>query len=134
MTRQRLASTLTTERSIVTEPRSGGVVVGATKLAFMFGKSRGWAIRLLNRWELEQRDGGPVRVFRAGDGSGGRYTTLAVIRQWMPPGRDLELYRRVRQVEEDLADTTRRLDREVAERMSSVSELSWRVAGIATKA
>lgn len=104
-----------------------GVVVGATKLAFMFGKSRGWAIRLLNRWELEQRNGGPVRVFRAGDGSGGRYTTMAIIHQCMPPGRDLELYRRVKRVEEGLADTTRRLDREIVDRTVADSDMRARL-------
>lgn len=103
------------------------LVVGVTKLAWMYGRSRDWAERLLADWEEEQEmKGGPRRVFRMGK-RGSRFTTLPVIHQCMPPGRDLALYRRVEALEEGLEETTRRLDREIVERRRDAQELSSRV-------
>lgn len=92
-------------------PNDKSLVVGAQRFAWMFGKSLKWGRSMLRMWAAEQAKGGPHRVFV---GVGGRlYTTMAVIHQWLPPGRDLALYRRVEGIESDLADAHRRIDREL---------------------
>lgn len=88
-----------------------GLVVGATRLAWIYGKSRKWGSRLLRSWAEEQAKGGPVRVF-IGVG-GALFTTMPIVHQFMPPGRDLALYRRVEKVEIDVADAHRRVDQVV---------------------
>jgi hypothetical protein len=85
-----------------------GLVVGATRLGWLYGKSRKWGSRLLRSWAEEQARGGPIRVF-IGVG-GALYTTLPVVHQYMPPGRDIALYRRVEALEVDVADAHRRID------------------------
>lgn len=100
------------------------LVIGATRLGWLFGKSRKWGTRLLKMWADEQLKGGPIRVF-VGVG-GGLYTTMAIVHQYMPPGRDLALYRRMETVESDVADAHRRIDREVVR----VGEVERRLARI----
>lgn len=85
------------------------MVVGATKFGWMFGMSRKWGQRMLRMWAEEQANGGPNRVF-VGVG-GALYTTLPVVHQYMPPGRDLALYRRVETLEKDVAEAHKRIDR-----------------------
>lgn len=93
------------------------LVVGVTKLAWMFDRSRDWAERLLEEWQAEDRAIGrtPPRVFKQGK-RGSLFTTMGVLHQYMPPGRDLALYRRMKDVEEGLEATNRRIDREIDER------------------
>jgi len=110
---------------------AGGITIGVTELAWIFDRSRDWAAKFLEDWEDEQQNGGPVRVFRRGRCL---YTTLPVLHQWMPPGRDLALYRRVEKVEGDVAEAHRRLDRQVVEigevkRRVTTLELRNRLAG-----
>lgn len=99
-----------------------GLVVGASRLAWIYGKSRKWGSRLLKMWAEEQSKGGPVRVF-IGVG-GALFTTMPIVHQHMPPGRDLALYRRVEVVEADVAEAHQRIDRAVAQ----VGEVERRVA------
>lgn len=101
-----------------------GLVVGASRLAWIYGKSRKWGARLLKMWAEEQAKGGPVRVF-IGVG-GALFTTMPIVHQYMPPGRDLALYRRVEAVETEVSDAHRRLDRTVA----AVNELERRVSRV----
>ena len=104
------------------------LVVGVTKLAWMYGKSRDWAERLLKEWYEQQCAGtAPVRVFPMGK-RGSLFTTLAVIHQHMPPGRDLVLYKRMAAVEADVADAHKRIDRERAERIKGDSEIRDEIA------
>lgn len=107
-------------------PRSGdgSLVVGATKLAWIYGKSRNWARRLLRSWAEAQARGGPVRVFTRPDGA--LCTTMAVLYQHMPPGKDLELYRRVDSLTVDVSDAHRRIDQNVRR----TTELEYRVARV----
>ena len=108
-----------------TAPKPGGdngLVVGATRLGWLYGKSRKWGARLLRSWADEQARGGPIRVFI---GTGGAlFTTLPVVHQFMPPGRDLALYRRVETLEVDVADAHRRIDQTAVR----LSEMERRVA------
>ncbi len=98
------------------QPTTRSLVVGVTKMAWMYGKSPDWAARLFASWEEEQLAGtGPVRVFRQGT-RGSLFTTLAIIHQHMPPGRDLVLYRRMSAVEADVSLAHQRIDREIIER------------------
>jgi hypothetical protein len=92
-------------------PHDNSLIVGATRLGWLYGKSRKWGARMLKMWAREQDKGGPIRVF-LGVG-GGLYTTMAIVHQYMPPGRDIALYRRVEAIESDIADAHRRIDREV---------------------
>ncbi len=109
------------------KPTNASLVVGVTKMAWMYGKSRDWADRLFRGWEAEQLAGtGPVRVFRHGK-RGSLYTTLAIIHQHMPPGRDLVLYRRMAAVEADVALAHQRIDREIVERQKTAEELARQV-------
>lgn len=62
-------------------------------------------------WAEEQAKGGPVRVF-IGVG-GALFTTMPIVHQHMPPGRDIALYRRVETVEAHVAESHRRHDRAV---------------------
>ena len=79
------------------------LVVGVTKFAWMYGKSRDWAERILKLWEEQQLAGtATVSVFRSGK-RGSLFTTLPVIHANMPPGRDLVLYRRMDAVEAEVA-------------------------------
>lgn len=113
-----------------TAPKPGGengLVVGATRLGWIYGKSRKWGSRLLRSWAEEQSKGGPIRVF-IGVG-GALFTTLPVVHQHMPPGRDLALYRRVEAVEVDVADAHRRIDQTVVR----VTEVERRLARFGTK-
>ena len=106
-------------------PKPGGeasLVVGATRLAWIYGKSRKWGSRLLRSWAEEQAKGGPVRVF-IGVG-GALFTTMPIVHQHMPPGRDLALYRRVAVIEADVAESHRRIDRVVTQ----VGEVERRIA------
>lgn len=104
------------------------VVVGVTKLAWMYGKSRDWAESLLKEWHDQQRLGtGPVRVFQQGK-RGSLFTTMAVIHASMPPGRDLALYKRMKDVEEEVREVQKRLDREVLERKQVDAEMDKRVS------
>ena len=93
------------------------LIVGVTKLAWMFDRSRDWAERLLAEWQEEDLAKGrmPPRVFKQGK-RGSLFTTMAIVHQYMPPGRDIALYRRMKDVEEGLEATNRRLDREIEER------------------
>lgn len=103
---------------------SASLVVGVTQMAWMYGKSRAWAERLFKGWEDEQLAGtAPVRVFRHGKRSS-LYTTLAIVHQHMPPGRDLVLYRRMSAVEADVALAHQRIDREVMERKRADADLA----------
>lgn len=109
------------------ELRAGGdLVVGVTKLAWMYGRSRDWAERLLKEWHEKQLNGGPVRVFAQGK-RGSLFTTLPVVHQHMPPGRDLVLYRRMDAVEADVSTAHSRIDREIAERKRDVGDIGKRV-------
>lgn len=94
-----------------------GLVVGATRLGWLYGKGRKWGARLLRSWAEEQARGGPIRVF-IGVG-GALFTTMPVVHQYMPPGRDIVLYRRVEVLEVDVADLTRRVDQD-ATRLSDI--------------
>lgn len=106
---------------------SASLVVGVTKMAWMYGKSRDWAERLFKQWEAEQLAGtAPVRVFRQGK-RGSLFTTLAVIHQHMPPGRDLVLYRRMSAVEADVALAHQRIDREIMERKRADADLEKQI-------
>lgn len=109
-----------------------GLVVGVTKLAWMYGKSRDWAERLLKEWHEEQRRGGPVRVFQQGK-RGSLYTTMPVIHQHMPPGRDPVLYRRMKDVEDDVKNAHARLDREIAERKRADAHIEQRLTSIESR-
>lgn len=103
------------------------LVVGVTRLAWMYGRSRDWAKRLLEEWYEEQRLGtGPVRVFKQGDRDS-LYTTIAILHQVMPPGKDVALYKRVKAVEEDVDGAHQRIDREVIERKQADGEIEKRV-------
>lgn len=119
--------------AIVTPPmatRPGGdhgLIVGATRLGWLYGKSRKWGARLLRSWAEEQARGGPIRVF-IGVG-GALYTTLPVVHQHMPPGRDLALYRRVETVEHDVAHAHQRLDQHAVR----LSEMERRVERFGTR-
>lgn len=108
-------------------PKPGGensLVVGASRLGWLYGKSRKWGARLLRKWAEEQAKGGPVRVFLGvGDAL---FTTMPIIHQYMPPGRDIALYRRVEALEESTADAHRRIDRAVTE----MGDLARRVARV----
>lgn len=103
---------------------SKSLVVGVVRLAWIYGRTRVWAESLLRQWEDEQLAGtAPVRVFRHG-ARRSLYTTTAVLHQYMPPGRDLALYRRVDTIEHDLASAHRRIDREIIERRKAVDDLA----------
>lgn len=105
-------------------PNAGiGIVIGVTELAWMFERSRDWARALLERWEDDQRRGGPVRVFRTGRLL---HTTMPTVHANMPPGKDLALYRRMDAVEADAAHAHQRIDRLAA----SQGELGKRVSAL----
>jgi hypothetical protein len=102
---------------------SRSLVVGVTKMAWMYGKSRDWAERLFQRWEDEQLAGtAPVRVFRQGKRDS-LFTTIAILHATMPPGRDLVLYRRMSAVEAEVAQAHQRIDREILERKRADADL-----------
>lgn len=92
-------------------------VVGASRLAAMFERSRWWAQRLMREWWTEQQAGGPVRVFkRASRRRRGRpvrtfgfYTTVAIVDQHMPRRPDRALERRLRALEEDVSGAYARI-------------------------
>lgn len=111
-------------------PHDNSLIIGASRLGWMFGKSRKWGTRLLKKWADEQLKGGPIRVF-VGVGNG-LYTTMAVVHQYMPPGRDMALYRRMESVESDVADAHRRIDREVM-RVGEVERRLARVESAVTR-
>ncbi len=87
---------------------SAGIVVGVNSLAWMYDKSLEWARAMLEQWEDEQKRGGPRRVFRAGRRL---HTTMPVLHAYMPPGKDLALYRRVEAVEDSAIEAHCRIDR-----------------------
>jgi hypothetical protein len=106
-------------------PKPGGensLVVGATRLGWIYGKDRKWGARLLRKWAAEQAKGGPIRVFLGVKNA--LFTTMPIVHSHMPPGRDLALYRRVEVVEVDLADAHRRIDRQGTQ----LSEHTQRIA------
>lgn len=112
------------------EGTSASLVVGVTKFAWMYGKSRDWAERILRLWEEQQLAGtATVRVFRAGR-RGSLFTTLPVIHANMPPGRDLVLYRRMDAVEADVTHAHQRLDREIIERRRADAELEREISSV----
>ena len=109
------------------QPTSASLVIGVTKLAWMYGKSRDWAERLLKEWHEAQLAGtGPVRVFVQGK-RGSLFTTLPIIHQVMPPGRDLVLYRRMSAVEAEVAHAHQRIDREIIERKQATQDLQRQI-------
>jgi hypothetical protein len=109
------------------ESARAGLVVGVTKFAWMYDKSRDWAERILEEWEEQQLAGtGAVRVFRSGKRRS-LFTTLAVIHASMPPGRDLVLYRRMAAVEAEVAEAHRRIDSEILERKRADAELERQI-------
>ena len=109
------------------EGATASLIIGVTKLAWMFAKSRDWAERLLAQWEEQQLAGtAPVRVFRSGK-RGSLYTTIAVIHAHMPPGRDLVLYRRMDAVEAEVEHAHQRIDRERIERKAADAALEDRL-------
>ena len=115
------------------DPATASLVVGVTKMAWMFGMSRDWAEALFEEWHEAQLAGtAPVRVFQKGK-RGSLFSTLAIIHQHMPPGRDLALYRRMRAVEEDVAAAHQRIDREIAERKRADADLERLLAGRASR-
>jgi hypothetical protein len=93
-----------------------GIVIGVVEFAWIFDRGREWAANLFLEWEREQQRGGPVRVFRKGRVL---MTTSPVLHQWMPPGRDRALYKRVEAVEGEVAQAHKRIDR-VAEEVGEV--------------
>ena len=102
---------------------SRSLVLGVTKMAWMYGKSRDWAERLFQRWEDEQLAGtAPVRVFRQGKRDS-LFTTIAIVHSVMPPGRDLVLYRRMSAVEAEVALAHQRIDREIVERKKADEDI-----------
>lgn len=112
------------------EGTGASLVVGVTKFAWMYGKSRDWAERIFRLWEEQQLAGtATVRVFRAGKRRS-LFTTLPVIHANMPPGRDLVLYRRMDVVEADVAQAHQRLDREIIERRRADAELEREITSI----
>lgn len=66
-------------------------IIGATRLAFLYGKSRKWASRMLAMSHDEDRAKGtiPPRVFVGPRGA--LYTTMAALETFMPKGKDLAL-------------------------------------------
>lgn len=115
-------------RRVKREGATASLVVGVTRLAWMYGKSRDWAERLLSQWEEQQMAGtAPIRVFRQGK-RGSLFTTLAVIHAHMPPGRDLVLYRRMDAVEAEVEHAHQRIDRERIERKRADAELQDQIA------
>jgi len=84
-----------------------GITVGVVQLAWMFDRSRDWARALLERWERDQKLGGPQRVFRVGRNL---YTTRPVIHSTMPPCKDLALYRRIDAIDVEQGDHARRIE------------------------
>lgn len=93
----------------------------------MYGKSRDWAERLLREWYDAQRAGtAPVRVFPQGK-RGSLYTTLPILHQVMPPGRDLALYQRMSAVEAEAALAHQRIDQERAERKRDIADLQRQI-------
>ena len=88
------------------DPVGPGITVGVVQLAWMFDRSRDWSRALLERWEHDQKLGGPIRVFRSGKNL---CTTMPVIHATMPPGKDIALYRRVEALEEMGGDHERRI-------------------------
>lgn len=95
------------------------VVVGATRLAAMFDKSRHWAQRLMREWWREQEQGGPVRVFKRNEAKHHRsgravrsfryYTTIAIVDTHMARRPDRALERRLRQLESDVSEAYARI-------------------------
>lgn len=106
-----------------------GIVIGVTKFAWMFDMSRDWAERVFRDWWTEQQMGGPTRVFKMGR-RGSLFTTMPIVHQYMPPGRDIALYKRVEAVEQDVSDAHQRIDREVAERTRADQDLQRRVSSL----
>jgi len=98
------------------ELRPGGSQLASTqRVADHYGRSRWWALELLKEWYAEQQLGGPPRVLKRGRIF---YTTLAVLHAHAPRGRDEQLQRKLRQMENDIekafvriAELERRLGR-----------------------
>lgn len=110
------------------EGTTASLVVGVTRFAWMYGKSRDWAERIFQQWEEQQLAGtAVVRVFRSGK-RGSLFTTLPIIHQHMPPGRDLVLYRRMDAVEAEVEHAHQRIDRERIERKRADAELQDQIA------
>jgi len=106
-----------------TDDRSASLVVGVTRMAWIYGKSRDWAERLFKQWEAEQLAGVQgIRVFRMGSRAS-LFTTTAILHQIMPPGRDLVLYRRMDVVEAGLEEAHQRMSRERIERQRGDADL-----------
>lgn len=82
-------------------------IVGPSRFARMFDRSRWWAQRVLREWWDEQQKGGPVRVFRRP--SGYYYTTIAIVDAHMPRRRDEALERRLRRLERDMSESFARI-------------------------
>jgi hypothetical protein len=107
---------------------TASLIIGVTRMAWMYGQDnaagRAWAKRLLREWEEAQLAGtAPVRVFRHGKRRS-LFTTLPILHQIMPPGRDLVLYRRMSAVEADVSLAHQRIDREIIERKQADADLA----------
>lgn len=88
-------------------------IVGTYELARMYGRSPRWARMLLDRWYAEQEAGGEVRVVAYRDTRNRLVlkTTRATLQRHMPPARDLQLVRKVEQIDRDLDFLATRIDR-----------------------
>lgn len=87
------------------------VVVGVTKFAAMFGRSRWWAKAKFERWLDEQNRGGPVRVWYSGKKRRLLYTTLAVVQREFPGAtRDPIVMRKLKEHDRDMDQLARRID------------------------
>lgn len=81
-------------------------VASPSRVGAHFGKSREWARSLLKEWYAEQQRGGPPKVFRKGRVF---YTTMSVLREHMPRGRDEALHRKLRELEHGLEQAYARI-------------------------
>jgi len=89
-------------------------LVGTHRFARLYGRNEHWARNLLQEWYTEQLKGGPVRVlvrYTIVKGKRQRrlFTTIGVIEQSMPRGRDMELERWRKEVDADIDRAFRRI-------------------------
>jgi len=86
------------------------IVIGVTKLAEIYDKSRPWARAILKKWLIEQENGGPIRVVKKNK-RGDLYTTLAILQREMPPPRDQTLVRKLEEQERSITFMSRQIER-----------------------
>lgn len=89
-------------------------LVGTFRLARLYGRNEHWARKLLREWHEEQLKGGPIRVIVrkvtvAGKVQHRMYTTMGIIEQTLPRGRDLELERWRQETDADIDRAFRRI-------------------------